>query len=252
MRKNKIKINLYEYEERLVPCQECNHIFLIEDYSEPVLCNLCKNRYIPYELYEKHHNISLDKKNYKALLISDMGYIPVGKKIYRFATWFCNNCQSVFIKRTSTMKRTNQISCDKCILNSSDKIDTKNRVFLVWNVIKKDIIDEWSDFNSFKKWSLENNYEDYHILHRKDKEKPYSPSNCEWIRKNTPIQRKKRKNNTLQYKGIKCINQNKYIAQISINNRKIHIGTYSSAKEAALAYDEYIIQNNLKRNRNFA
>ena len=39
--------------------------------------------------------------------------------------------------------------------------------------------------------------------------------------------------------------KNKYVSKIAINKKAIHIGYYTTAKEAAIARDQYIIDNKL-------
>ena len=58
-------------------------------------------------------------------------------------------------------------------------------------------------------------------------------------------------NNWLGYKGIKKTFCNTWVAQISVNNERIYIGTYDTELQAALAYDTYILQNQLSHKPNF-
>lgn len=50
-----------------------------------------------------------------------------------------------------------------------------------------------------------------------------------------------RKDNTTGYKGV-TKNKNKYIARIQNNKKRITIGSYNTAEEAALAYNEYSLK----------
>ena len=52
---------------------------------------------------------------------------------------------------------------------------------------------EWLDFETFYKWSYENNYIEGLSIERKDNNKGYEPSNCEWI--TLEAQHKNRRNN---------------------------------------------------------
>jgi len=40
---------------------------------------------------------------------------------------------------------------------------------------------EWHNYEVFKKWALENGYEDGLTIDRKNNEKGYSPDNCQWL-----------------------------------------------------------------------
>lgn len=42
---------------------------------------------------------------------------------------------------------------------------------------------EWDDFETFKKWALENGYNDTLTIERKDNSDGYNPQNCSWIPK---------------------------------------------------------------------
>ncbi len=56
-------------------------------------------------------------------------------------------------------------------LNNLEKLDDSNTKLCI----------EWKEsFESFYKWSIENNWEKGLVLYREDKEKVYSPDNCYW------------------------------------------------------------------------
>ena len=65
------------------------------------------------------------------------------------------------------------------------------------------------------------------------------------------IKKHTRITNTMGFIGIKQSKTGSYEAQISINYKRIHIGTYDTKEEAALAYDSYIDENNLSHTKNF-
>ncbi len=65
------------------------------------------------------------------------------------------------------------------------------------------------------------------------------------------IQSSLKTSNTIGYTGIKKTPAGSYIAQISVNNIRYHIGSYPTKEEAALAYDQYIDDNNLYHTKNF-
>jgi hypothetical protein len=55
------------------------------------------------------------------------------------------------------------------------------------------------------------------------------------------------KNNTSGYKGVSYHKRDgKYQAQISVNKKSIYLGLYPTAEEGAIAYNTYIIENNLE------
>lgn len=90
-------------------------------------------------------------------------------------------------------------------------------------------------------------------LDRKDNNKGYSKDNCRWVedvvqKRNTRVLNKV---NTSGYRCVSKTSSNKYRTQIKVNSKKIHIGTFNTAIDAAKAYDQYVIDNNLEHSRNF-
>ena len=60
----------------------------------------------------------------------------------------------------------------------------------------------------------------------------------------TPIQQALVSTNTVGYRGVYKNGKN-FIARIKINGKKINLGTYDTAKEAAIAYDRAVLKANL-------
>src|SRR5258706_246839 len=53
------------------------------------------------------------------------------------------------------------------------------------------------------------------------------------------------------YRGVSFKNEKYWRASLKLNNKSIHIGIYDTEIDAAKAYDEYIINNNLPHPLNF-
>lgn len=109
---------------------------------------------------------------------------------------------------------------------------------------------EWKDdFMSFYRWSMENGYEKGKSIDRINNDKGYSPDNCRYT---TPlIQNCNRRNfNKYGFFGV-AKHREKYLAHISIKNKKRHIGSFDTIKEAALARDVFVLLNNLPNQLNF-
>ena len=83
----------------------------------------------------------------------------------------------------------------------------------------------------------------------------YSKDNCRWVSDN--IQSRNRRllqvNNKTGYRGVGFLkSRNKFRARISVNYKEIHLGYFKTALEAAKAYDNYIIDNNLEHTKNLS
>ena len=56
-----------------------------------------------------------------------------------------------------------------------------------------------------------------------------------------------KKNNTSGYRGVSYDKKvNKYISYITVNKKRVYLGSFSTAVEGAIAYNNYIIENNLE------
>jgi hypothetical protein len=115
------------------------------------------------------------------------------------------------------------------------------------------VCEEWkSSYEVFRDWSLDNGYEEGLSLDRKDSDKNYYPGNCRWVtaivqHRNT---RKIYSHNTSGYRGVQWRKaRNKWVARIKLEKWK-HISTHNTALEAAIAYDTYILENNLEHTPN--
>lgn len=89
-------------------------------------------------------------------------------------------------------------------------------------------------------------------IDRIDSNKGYSKDNCRWATKSEQsINRRLPKNNTSGFMGINYVPQSlKFRARISLNKVRVHIGDYDTILEAAIARNNYIIENGLPHKLN--
>ena len=202
-------------------------------------------------------------------LIKDLGMVQVSGKIKkRIGVYECSDCKRHFEAMTGNVKAGNQERCISC----ASKLRTKKhglrntRLYNIWANIKGrtlnlkhiqyndyggrgiTICDEWLDVQNFYDWAMENGYSDELSIDRINNDGNYEPSNCRWT---TPIIQSRnqriRKDNTSGYKGVYFKKDtDKYVAQIRVNKNYIYLGLYLNVEEGAIAYNNYIIENNLK------
>ncbi len=211
-------------------------------------------------------------------LIRDLGMqyaTENSKQKSRYGLYECPICYSKVRTQTAHVKNRVSTKCKSC---SSKKKLTKHgmcgtRIYRVWKNMRtrclnpsteKDyknykergisICDEWlNSFNSFHKWTLKNGYSEELTIDRINNDGNYEPANCRWTTltvqaRNTRLLNSK---NTSGYRGITKTSNGKWQSQISVNNKKIRIGTFNTKKEGAIAYDKYVTDNNLEHTCNF-
>ena len=113
------------------------------------------------------------------------------------------------------------------------------------------VCERWLDINNFIE-DMYHTFQEGLTLDRKNNNKGYYKDNCRWTTK--CIQSRNIRtlsiNNTSGFKGV-TKHGSKFRAKICINNKQIHIGLFKTAIEAAKAYDQYVIDNNLEHTKNF-
>ena len=217
----------------------------------------------------------LEKEYPKPILIEDLGRIYVtenSKQKARYGIYKCGFCGTNFKANTNLIKRKSIKSCGcyrKRRVSETHKTHglIETRLYHTWSKLKGRVLnpkykaytdyggrgiticEEWkNDFMSFYNWAMSNGYSDELSIDRIDNDGNYCPENCRWTtktiqRRNTRIH----KNNTSGYKGVSFYkNYKMFVVKIKVNKKCIHLGYFQTPLEAAIAYNNYIIENNLE------
>ena len=213
---------------------------------------------------EKEEKIKEDL--FKPILLEDLGMMfptEKSKQKRRFGIYKCGFCGEEFRTQINNVKRGGTKSCG-C---HTKKHGLKNtRLYNIWSLLKGRVLnpkhkhyndyggrgiticDEWLDVQNFYNWAMSNGYSDELSIDRIDNDGNYEPNNCRWTTRTMQSRNQRMQtNNKSGYRGVffrKDIN--KYRAQIGVNNKHIKLGHFQTAVEGAIAYNNYIIENNLE------
>lgn len=199
------------------------------------------------------------------ILLKDLGMrfpTEMSKRKYRYGLYKCGYCGKEWETQTSDIKNGHTKSCG-CILITHNL--RHHRMYGTWKGMsdrcynqKHDayknyggrgitVCAEWRD-------SLEQFIEDMFpsfveglTLDRIDNDKGYSKENCRWAtRSEQCINQRTRKDNSTGFVGVTYHTRDLlFTASICINKKRKHIGYYQTLIEAAIARNNYIIENGL-------
>lgn len=211
----------------------------------------------------------------KPILLEDLGMIyhtESSKTKVRFGLYKCGFCGTEFKANTSAVARGKTRSCGCYGIRRIKETNTIHscsgtRIYGIWNKMRYRILDtenpkydiyggrgiticeEWkNDVKSFYDWAMANGYSDDLSIDRIDNNGNYCPENCRWTTKSIQSRNQRiRKDNKSGYRGVSFRkDNNKYKAQINVNKIHYHLGYFQTAEEGAVAYNNYIIENNLE------
>ena len=220
--------------------------------------------------YEKLNLVDLPKP----ILLEDLGMMYPTKDSNQkshYGIFKCGLCGTEFKSILDSVKRGKTKSCG-CYQKRRTSETHKThglgatRLYKIWSDIKRrtlnpnfkqyndyggrgiTICDEWLDVQNFYNWAISNGYSEGLSIDRIDNDGNYCPDNCRWTTRviqarNTRIP----KNNTSGYKGVSFVkDRNKYNSRICVNKNGVFLGEFLTAVEAGIAYNNYIIENNLE------
>ena len=211
----------------------------------------------------------------KPVLIEDLGYLypnENSKQKRSYGMYKCGFCGNEFRTSIYRIKNGKTKSCGCYNIKRIRERKTKHglgdtKLYKIWGSIKDrtlnpkhkqynyyggrgiTICEEWkNDFMTFYNWAMENGYSDELSIDRIDNDGNYCPENCRWTTK-TIQSRNQRiyKNNKSGYKGVSFReDNNNFRVVITVNKKGIHLGHFLTAEEGAIAYNNYILENNLE------
>jgi hypothetical protein len=211
----------------------------------------------------------------KPILIKNLGMMfPTenSKQKARFGLYKCGFCGNEFKANTNSVVQGKTRSCGcykKRRVSETHKTHglVGTRLYNTWTNMKDRILnpknkhyndyggrgiticDEWkNDAKAFYNWAMSNGYSEELTIDRIDNDGNYEPSNCRWTTQNIQARNQRiRKNNKSGYKGVSFEKKaNKYKSYICVNKKGVNLGYFLTKEEGAIAYNNYIIENNLE------
>jgi hypothetical protein len=194
-------------------------------------------------------------------MIEDLGMqYPVNSKAgkkYHYAIYECPLCGKPYKASVYDVSKKHEHSCG-CLKHGL----TDHRLHRIWNAMKQrcyrvkndkypyyggrgiTVCDEWkNDFMAFYTWSMANGYADDLQVDRKDNDGNYCPENCRWVTRFVNMQNTgTRKQTASGYRGVFRQN-NKWRVKICSDGFHYHLGYFDSPEEAALVYNNWVIEN---------
>lgn len=216
-------------------------------------------------------------------MIEDLGMqyaTQKSKQKTHFAIYECPYCGKHFRGYYYYIQQYKSCGCYKDIVfvNRNRRHDlARHPLYVAWTHIKQrcrnkndkgyknyggrgiDVCDDWyNNFISFYNWCITNGYKSGLQIDRVDNDGNYEPDNCRWVERFVNIQNKRPPHNQTGYKGVyirswtgkRGITRVLFVSRIKNNGVLYRLGGFKTAKEAALAYNNFVITNHTNHTLN--
>ena len=185
-------------------------------------------------------------------------------KLENESYWLCRcDCGCVLPIKTRSLKRGVSVSCG-CVLPKKHGYSKSKLYIVLYNMKSRcynknannyedyggrgvSVCEEWlGDTRNFISWALVNGYSPELQIDRRDNDGNYTPSNCRFVTRLTNNHNQRmRKDNTSGFRGVSMKSNGRFRVQLQQDRKKLNVGTFSTALEAAVARNTYIKINNL-------
>lgn len=225
----------------------------------------------------------LENQENKLVLLEDLGMLypnESSKEKKRYGIYKCV-CGNKFKTQTQGVKnkRTKSCGCLQKKITAENNKKTKTthglyntKLYRLWNGIMQrctnpnridyinyggrgiTVCDRWKNPKNFVE-DMQSDYKQGLTIDRINPNGDYNPDNCRWTTKKVQSRNTRvlQKNNSTGYRGVFFVkSRNIFRVQIGLNSKLINLGYFDNALDAAKAYDQYVIDNNLEHTKNFS
>lgn len=220
----------------------------------------------------------LNQNDFAMKIVEDLGMKPsrgTSARMVRFAVFECTTCKVGFETVVSSVKASKQSECKSCSQKTHGLHGTvlysrysnmmtrcynkNNSKYASYGATGVTVCEEWKNsFQAYSDWCMKNGYKKHLELDKDIGSKKlgifpavYSPETCTFVTSEENAKHKSllTRSNTSGYRGV-TIHKDKFKATINVDDSFVHLGLWTTALDAAKAYDYYVVSNNLDRSIN--